>query len=211
MYKITKENLRALFREIAGSRELYLPVEMGGQVNFGVWDEDAKVRLDVLKTVKSPKDIFFPQAETLYTCTGSGKNIRIKPQELKDRDFVVFGMRACDVRGVKVLDQVFLSDPQDTYYAARRAHGILVSMACGRPEESCFCSTFGIDAAAPEGDVAAWMTEKDLFLKPLTEKGEQFITSVESLLTKATPQRLWKRSRSGSGRFWKNCPTGIFP
>lgn len=44
-----------------------------------------------------------------------GKNISIEPQALKDQNFVVFGMRACDVQGVKVLDNVFLGDPVDTF------------------------------------------------------------------------------------------------
>ena len=62
---------------------------------------------------------------------------------------MVFGMRACDVKAVEVLDRVFLSDPVDTFYAARREHGTIVSLACHEPEETCFCRNFGIDAAEP--------------------------------------------------------------
>ena len=64
MYKIAKENLSALFRLIAESQELYLPVRTAEQVNFGVWSEDAEVDLDTLKSVKSPKDAFFRRART---------------------------------------------------------------------------------------------------------------------------------------------------
>ena len=70
---------------------------------------------------------------------------------------MVFGMKACDLKGLEVLDRVFLSDPVDTFYAARRDHGTIVAMACHEPEESCFCKVFGIDAAAPKADVATWM------------------------------------------------------
>lgn len=68
MYKIKKENLTALFRAIAAEQELYVPVKSAGKVNFGPWSEDAEVDIDTLKSVKSPKDIFFPQSENLYTC-----------------------------------------------------------------------------------------------------------------------------------------------
>ena len=34
MYKIAKENLSALFQSIAENQELYLPVEVSGQVNY---------------------------------------------------------------------------------------------------------------------------------------------------------------------------------
>ena len=67
-------------------------------------------------------------------------------------------MKACDIKGVEVLDKVFLADPIDTFYAARRDHGIIVAMACHEPEESCFCKVFGVDCADPEksaADVAA--------------------------------------------------------
>ena len=97
MYKIAVENLPALFRKIAADQELYLPVKVSEQVNFKAWSEDAEVSLETLKTVKSPKDAFFPQSENLYTCKKDGKNISIEPQALKDQNFVVFGMRACDV------------------------------------------------------------------------------------------------------------------
>ena len=61
MYKIAVENLPALFRKIAADQELYLPVKVSEQVNFKAWSEDAEVSLETLKTVKSPKDAYFPQ------------------------------------------------------------------------------------------------------------------------------------------------------
>ena len=109
MYKTAKENLAALFQLIAGAQELYVPVKVSGQVNFRAWSEDAEVDLDTLKTVKSPKDVFFPQSEDLYTCKKDGKKLTIEPEALKEQDFVVFGMKACDVKGVEVLDKVFFS------------------------------------------------------------------------------------------------------
>ena len=154
MYKIARENLTALFQKIAAEQELYLPVRNEGQVNFGVWTDDADFDIDTLKTVKSPKDVFFPQSETLYTCIRDGKKLSVEPEALKEQDFVVFGMRACDVKGVEVLDRVFLVDPLDTFYAARREHGTIVALACHEPEETCFCKVFGVDAAEPAADVA---------------------------------------------------------
>lgn len=185
MFKIAKENLSALFRRIADGNELYLPVKTASQVNFGVWTDTAEVDLDTLKTVKSPKDVFFPQSENLYTCTTEDKKIKIEPEALKEQNFVVFGMKACDVRGVEVLDKVFLSEPVDSFYKARRDHGTIVAMACNEPEESCFCNTFGIDCAEPSGiaDAVAYNCGDSLYLNPLTDKGTALIESVKDLLT----------------------------
>ncbi|MEY8374630.1 4Fe-4S dicluster domain-containing protein [Lachnospiraceae bacterium 56-18] len=183
MYKIAKENLSALFQLIAETRELYLPVKTAGQTNFAAWSEDAEVDLDTLKTVKSAKDAFFPQSEGLYTVKKEGKKMSIEPERLKEQDFVVFGMKACDVKGLEVLDKVFLSDPVDTFYAARRDHGTVVAMACHEPEETCFCKVFGVDAANPASDVAVWTVGDELYWKALTEKGEALTESVKELFT----------------------------
>ncbi len=185
MKKIAIHKLNDLYAAIAQKQSLLLPIKRAGQTNFGIWTEDAQVDLQTLKTVKSAKDAFFPQSENLYTCYKDGKKISIAPEKLQEESFVVFGMKGCDVRGVKVLDKVFLSQPVDNYYAARRQHGIIVSLACSQPEESCFCKAFGIDCAEPEGDVVTWLTEDCLYWKPVTEKGEALTAQVESLLEDA--------------------------
>lgn len=183
MYRIKKSDLNGLYARIAEKNDLFLPVKSAGTTNFSLWSKDASVDLDTLKTVKSPKDAFFPQCETLYTCDKADGKTTVTPGQRCNAPFVVFGMRACDVRGVAVLDKVFLSEPVDSFYAARREHGILVSLACGRPETSCFCTVFGIDCAAPEGDVAAWLTEEYLYWQPQTDKGEALTAQVGDLLT----------------------------
>ena len=86
MYKIAKENLSALFQKIAGEQDVFVPVNNNGQVNFAAWTEGANVDLDTLKTVKSPKDAFFPQSENLYTVKTEDKKLKVEPETLKDQD-----------------------------------------------------------------------------------------------------------------------------
>lgn len=183
MLKINKSDLAALFARISEKNDLFLPVKSAGKTNFAAWDEAAVVDLDTLKTVKSPKDAFFPQSENLYSCSREDGKIKVSPEKLTEDPFVIFGIRACDVRAIDVLDRVFLSEPVDSYYAARRAQGIIVSYACSRPETSCFCKVFGIDAAAPAGDVVTWMVGQELYWEAKTEKGETLTAQVRDLLT----------------------------
>ncbi|MBR3979139.1 MAG: 4Fe-4S dicluster domain-containing protein [Oscillospiraceae bacterium] len=182
MKKIAISNLPKLYAAIAKAQSLILPVKTAGKTNFSLWTEACDVDLQTLKTVKSAKDAFFPQSETLYHCHRDGKNITITPEDLQSESFVVFGIKGCDVRGIAVLDKVFLAEPVDSFYAARRCHGTIVSLACGAPEESCFCKVFGIDCAEPEGDVVTWLTEDYLYWKPVTEKGEKLTALVADLL-----------------------------
>ena len=182
MYRIKKSELNNLYAAIAEKNDLFLPVKTAGQTNFALWTEDAQADLETLKTVKSPKDAFFPQSENLYTCGKTDGKTTITPEERCNAPFVVFGIKACDVRGIAVLDKVFLSDPVDSYYAARREHGIVVSLACSRPGTSCFCGSFGIDCAAPEGDVATWLSGEYLYWQAQTEKGEALTAQLAGLL-----------------------------
>ena len=182
MYRIAKKDIPALLAKLAAQGDLYVPVSTAGKTNFAPWSEDAQVDLDTLKTVRSPKDVFFPQSENLYNCSRADGKLTITAEELENHDFVVFGMKACDVRGIAVLDKVFLADPVDSYYAARREHGIIVSLACSKPDTSCFCHCFGIDCAQPEGDVATWFAGEYLYWDPQTEKGETLTASLSDLL-----------------------------
>ena len=181
MKKISLQNLGNLFAEMAKAETLYLPVDGDdGRAEFKQWSEGTQLSR-ALKTVKSPKDFFFPQSEDLMAFKVEGKTIEVVDTRKKNEDFIVFGVRACDVKSFDVLDRVFLVDPVDSYYANRRAHGTIVSLACSRPSETCFCSTFGIDATEPAGDVTAWMTESDLYLRANTEKGEALLAKLPSL------------------------------
>lgn len=195
MYKLQKNDLPALYAAIAARSDLFLPVKAAGQVNFGLWTETAEADIDTLKTVKSAKDIFFPQSENLYRVTSLEGKYSIRGEELCRKPFVVFGIRGCDVKGLEVLDKVFLSEPVDSYYAARRQMGTLVSLACGRPETSCFCKVFGVDCAEPAGDVVTWLAGETLYWQPRTEKGETLTAELAGLLEETGPEAVEAEQR----------------
>ena len=98
-----------------------------GQVNFAAWFEGCNADIETLKTVKSPKDMFFPQSETLYTVKKEQHKLSVEPQTLADQNFVAFGMKACDIQGIKVLDKVFLAEPVDTFYRAAPSWRLLAT------------------------------------------------------------------------------------
>ncbi len=175
------EKTSALFAEIAKNATLYIPVDVEkGRVAYKKY-ADGMVMSDALKTDRSAKDFFFPQTENLMEFKTEGKNIEIIDTRTEKEDFVIFGVRACDVKSFEILDRVFLSEPVDTYYASRREKGVVVSLACGRPSETCFCKTFGIDPSSPEGDITAWKTEAGLYLKANTEKGEKLLATLDNV------------------------------
>ena len=180
MRKIALNRLDDLFAAIASREALYLPVDTAAGAKFERW-ETGKTLSEALNTVRSAKDFFFPQTENLMDFKTEGKTVEIIDTRSECEDFVVFGVRACDVRSFDVLDKVFLAEPVDSYYKNRREHGVIVSLACTKPQETCFCSAFGIDAATPAGDVTCWKTETELYLQANTEKGEALLDAVKAL------------------------------
>ena len=188
MLKISLDKIQILFAEIAKNAKLYLPIDNSdGSASYAEWTEGAQWS-NSLNTTKSPKDFFFPQSEDLMRFKTEGKNIEIIDVRRESEDFVVFGVRACDVKSFDILDRVFLTEPRDSFYATKREHGIIVSTACTRPAETCFCTTFGIDATEPCGDVTTWKTTDALYLRANTEKGEKLLSSLSSLLEDSTDE-----------------------
>ncbi len=185
MLKIAKERLNELYAKIAERMGLFLPIKHAGEVNYAVWEEGKEVSLETLKTVKSPKNAFFPDSENLMKFKTEGKNLEVidvRRNYKEEKPFVLFGVKACDYKAIEVLDKVFLAEPVDSYYQARREATTIVTLACSKPEESCFCSVFGIDATAPSGDVTTWLDEKYLYWQANTEKGEALTALVKDLL-----------------------------
>ena len=182
MLKCSLDKIQNLFAEIAKEAKLYMPIDNAdGTASYGEWSQGVEWS-NALNTTKSPKDFFFPQTEDLMRFKTEGKSIEVIDTRCETEDFVVFGVRACDVKSFDVLDRVFLSEPRDSFYAMKRQHGIIVSLACTRPSETCFCTTFDINAAAPAGDVSAWKTADALYLQANTEKGEALLGRLAGLL-----------------------------
>ena len=181
MRKCSVDKLDAVFAKIAESSKLYLPVDdKNGKSVYKEWSEGDKWST-ALNTVRSPKDFFFPQTENLMEFKTSGKNIEVIDTRSENEDFVVFGVRACDVKSFDILDRVFLNEPVDSYYASRREHGTIISVACTRPAETCFCRTFGIDPAEPAGDISVYKTEDAIYWQSNNDKGLAVLKTIEQL------------------------------
>ena len=196
MKKVSRENLDALFAAIAEAKKLYLPVadstDEKRSAKYTVWTPKTKYASEAVNTVRSAKDFFFPQVENMVNFKVNGKKIEVDDIRTECEDFVIFGVRACDAASFKILDSVYLSEPVDTFYQNRREHGVVMTMSCTKPSETCFCSVFGIDAAEPAGDVSCWMTDDAVLMHPC-------------LCWKMPQTMLRKNPRQRQRQFWKSC------
>ncbi len=185
MKKIARERLSELFAAIAAKQKLYIPADFRGQAQFLPY-ESGMTLTGRLNTARSAKDLFFPQTENLVGFQRKGREITIEETRDPGEPFCVFGVRACDARSFELLDRVFLAEPADTFYQARREHGTVLTLSCAEPEETCFCTAFGIDPAEPGGDAACWFADDTLYLQANTEKGAALLAGL-TLLEDADP------------------------
>ncbi|MBQ5312298.1 MAG: 4Fe-4S dicluster domain-containing protein [Oscillospiraceae bacterium] len=182
MFRLPISELDSFFAKTAADKTLYLPVDGNdGRASYQKWTQGTRLS-GQLNTVRSAKGFFFPQVTNICDFNVKGTDIEVIDNREESEDFVVFGVRACDARSFTILDKVFLAEPVDSYYATRRAHGTVITLACTEPEENCFCNVFGIDSAAPEGDAACWITDNYLYINANTDKGTAFIESVQDIL-----------------------------
>ena len=181
MKKLPISKLNDFFSAVSkAGNKVYLPVDIGeGKgADYKLWSEGVELS-KALNTNRSAKDFFFPQTENLFELKMDGKNIDVIDTRKEAEDFVVFGVRACDVRSFDILDRVFLANPVDTYYKTRREHGVIISLACTKPAHTCFCHQMDVDAANAGGDIQTWMTDDALYLEVLTEKGKALLSKID--------------------------------
>ena len=182
MLRISADKIYQLLEAASAAQTVYIPADReDGEAEFRKYETGMQLT-NRLNTLRSAKDFFFPQTENLVEFKMDGKNIEINDIRRECEDFVIFGVRACDARSFTILDKVYLVEPVDSFYKNRRDHGTVVTMACSRPAETCFCQTFGIDPTAPEGDCSVWNDGSYYYFQPNTKKGQKFVDSVSSLL-----------------------------
>ncbi len=177
--RISADRLPDLLRQISELEKLYIPVDKSEKIS--VFEEYApgKVMSTKLNTLRSAKDFFFPQVQPMAKFRMEGKKIEVIDPRTEAQDYCIFGVRACDVRSFDILDRVFLADPVDTYYENRRKHATIISFACSEPSETCFCHSFGIDAAKPAGDARMWMANDIIYLEGISEKGKALLEKLD--------------------------------
>ena len=181
MKKIAYQNIDKLYGELASILDLYMPIKKAGALNFEKYENGKEADIETLQTVKSVKDLFFPQVEHFVDFKTDGTKIDVIDTRESRSEFAIFGVRACDVKSLEVLDKVFLQEPVDSMYKNKRDNAVIFTLACQTPHASCFCKVFDIDASSPKGDVECHLTNGVLYLNAITEKGANLVNKLTCL------------------------------
>jgi ferredoxin len=140
-YSIKKTGLTKLLMQLCEEQKLVAPVknDVFGDIDFAAVTTIDDVCFEYTNTVNPPKELFFPNSECMFAFE-PGDNASISLQS-KNHTFVVFGLRSCDVKAIELLDGFYERDFEDSYYLNRREQSVLISLACWKLDEQCFCTS----------------------------------------------------------------------
>jgi ferredoxin len=149
-------------------------------------EDSSEIAFGYVKTDMSPKEYFLPATDVLFTVTREQGSIQVNEPSLAD-ERVLFGVRPCDARALRVLDALFVeNEPIDPYYAERRKRTTLIGLACREMADDCFCTSLGTSPDAAS-DVDLMLSEVDggYAVQVVTDKGQAIVEGLPCEQTEA--------------------------
>lgn len=172
-YKFAKEKLAEVLSGL-GDYQVFAPALQGDVARFLEMKDPASVDLDCASTVVPPKELMFPETETLFKYRLGGTDIEPEVPDTGARR-LVFGIRPCDAMAYTLVDNLFSWDFPDPYYQNRRENTTLVGFACADPRINCFCPSLGGAPAGEKGlDALMFDLGEEMYVRTLTAKGDEF-------------------------------------
>lgn len=178
MKVLGKGNIETLLNRLAEQADVFVPMQRGPQTGFFSWktyDEDHDdLMLDILNVYIPPKNIVVPSTARMNEDNNENCEARI-----------IFGIRGCDVQGIDLLDEVFLSKGfENQYYQDRRNKTTIIANACYYPGPSCLCTSLGVNPTSPAlADIVIHDVGRDGYVwENKTEKGRLITDTIADLL-----------------------------
>jgi sulfhydrogenase subunit beta (sulfur reductase) len=185
---ISPAELNGWLDSLADSRILIAPRAVGGVVLYRRVNGSGEVVWED-RPVLSVKELFFPPTERLFTIEKTGQEIHLA-EALPAAPAIVFGVRPCEARGVRLLDAIFLDTlPADPYYAGRRRNTTLIGLACKELGPTCFCTSVGgAPDACVDVDLMLYESGAGFLVEAVTEKGRFLVPAGEWRKAQAKPE-----------------------
>ncbi len=143
-YAIGSAGMDQILAELGKKYRIFAPKQGKQYIRYGevssvgeiVWQE---------KSHFSPKEVFYPIVQTLLYFTDT----ECRESEIKDEREILLFLRACDINGIRRLDQMFLKNggQADNFYKRMREKVKFVLMECAESFETCFCVSMGSNVA----------------------------------------------------------------
>lgn len=141
--KLNRENFDKGLKLLKSGYKIFAPVTTPFK---GVYSDTDLTKYEEISSIEdiefnkksnfSPKEVILPITQTLFYFTEK----EYKTSDIDDKKLIIF-LRACDINGIKRLDEIYLNNgiEKDYYYERLRAKVKFVLIGCKESFRNCFC------------------------------------------------------------------------
>ena len=180
---LKKDDIGKLYSELEKEYKFYAPTKVKGNIAFKKISNPEEIELDYLNSKVPPKDVLFPQKETIFEYRYEGKDVIIEERKDLEDKLLIFGVRPCDAYSFKLLEDFFASGEfQDDVFLKRRKNATIIGIGCNNPRQSCFCTSVGGHPFQKEStDVFLSDLGEYYLVEAISEKGKNLVKKLSWL------------------------------
>lgn len=198
MYLLKRERLKGLIEELIGQgKRVVAPVLRMGLVEYAEIGSFGEIVWDYINPRNSFKEFLFPQTEAIARFRILKKDVDLEGVVPELKETIIIGARPCDAASTASLRSVFTwggdEDPnrfRDDYFLLREGVTTVVTIACLRGDDDCFCTTVGLSPEDPSGsDILLKETvEGNFAVTPVTGKGKALLEEWKGYLSQGSEE-----------------------
>ncbi|MBI5044852.1 MAG: heterodisulfide reductase subunit A, partial [Candidatus Levybacteria bacterium] len=140
-----KENLSKLIEALNKEGSIFVAPRMDArQVIYAPVAKVEEIVFDYIIPRNSFKEFLFPQTEPIASFSINKEGVDLQSAAVEAKETVIFGTRPCDAASVASLWAVFNWDFKDEFYNRREDKAVVMTVACTKADDSCFCTTVNL-------------------------------------------------------------------
>lgn len=180
------ESLHEFLEALKAWGTLWAPVKKAEKVfSLEAIDDVSAARPDALTTIIPFKKLLLKPKFTMMEASPSGPAVEKTDNENGPQ--VLFGVHACDIHSLRILDLLYLTDFIDPYYAENRAGLTVVGYGCW-PDDRCFCDSMDTSTADDGFDLFLSPLEGRYLVSVNSSRGDDIVRSNPALFQSTTPE-----------------------
>ena len=182
MRLLTRDNLFVWLNNLKADYKVFVPYKKGTSRYFKQFNSSNEPIVIGEARTTEPLKTFFTQARE--------KVAEVFNSEIPEKigkPFAIVGVKACDLKGFLVQDQVFLHNgSKDPTYSRSREDNLIISADCTLALDTCFCLSLAHNPY-PEShfDINLSEVEGGYVVEVCSPKGQQILDANESLFQEA--------------------------
>ncbi|MFH1836871.1 MAG: 4Fe-4S dicluster domain-containing protein [Candidatus Omnitrophota bacterium] len=187
---ISYGNFSKFLTGISADYDVYVPVKNGDHRSYEKYNEGLENTIIGEVRAVEPLKSFFTRAREVVA-----EDFKSDVPHTSDKPFAIAGVKACDLKGFKIQDHVFLDkDLKDPFYAKLREGNLIISADCSCVLETCFCAAVDLEPYPTENfDINLSEITGGFIVETGSRKGEETVAKNSSLFQSADSKLVAER------------------